>query len=214
MVRTKKVLYRAAFTLIELIFAIIIMSVAIISLPMMMQITADGVEKNIVQEAVFAASAELMGATSYYWDARSMEDEEFSHLSRVIHVGGGVTDCDSNTSGPRYGMRPGHVDRRCLNDLNNHTVNYTGDDATLVGLNASVHVVGDMFDNSDAQASGYKQEYKSSMVIAKGNDINGVSSDNVKVLTISIFDEDSVHLTSLKTYSANIGEVKYYKRKF
>lgn len=205
MVRTKKAIHRAAFTLIELVFAIIIISISIVSLPIIMQINADGVEKSIVQEAIFAASAELMGATSYYWDARSIEDINISHLSRVIDVDG---DCNATTR-----QRVGHVNRRCLDSNASAGVNYTTDDATL-GLNASVHVAGDMFDNNVTEASGYKQRYKSRMEIAKGNDINGTQSDNVKVLTVSIFDEDSTLLTSLKIYNANIGEVPYYKRRF
>ena len=204
MVRTKKAIHRAAFTLIELVFAIIIISISIVSLPIIMQINADGVEKSIVQEAIFAASAELMGATSYYWDARSVEDFNTSQYSRVINVD---EDCIANR------QRPGHVSRRCLDSNASAGVNYTTDDATL-GLNASVHVAGDMFDNNVTEASGYKQRYKSRMEIAKGNDINGTQSDNVKVLTVSIFDEDSTLLTSLKIYNANIGEVPYYKRRF
>ncbi|MFA5461258.1 MAG: type II secretion system protein, partial [Sulfurimonas sp.] len=93
MVRTKKALHRAAFTLIELIFAIIIMSIAIVSLPMMMQINSDGVERGILQEAIFAASAELMGATTYYWDGRSTEDFNLSKYSRVVDVDG---DCNAD----------------------------------------------------------------------------------------------------------------------
>lgn len=203
MVRTKRILYKTAFTLIELIFAIIIMSIAIVSLPLMMQITADGVERSITQEAVFAASAELMGATSYYWDARSVEDFNTSQYSRVIDVDG---DCIANR------QRVGHVKRRCLDSTINTGVNYTTHDETL-GLNKSVHVA-DEFENSAATASGYKQKYTSQMEIAKGNDINAIQSENVKVLTVSIFDEDSTLLTSLKIYSANIGEVEYYKRRF
>jgi hypothetical protein len=70
-----------------------------------------------------------------------------------------------------------------------------------------------MFDNQAAEASGYKKGYRSQMIIAKGKDINGVLSNNVKELTISI-DDGTTLLTSLKIYSANIGEIDYYKRRF
>lgn len=205
MVRTKKTLSRAAFTLIELVFAIIIMSIAIVSLPLMMQITADGVEKSIAQEAIFAGSAELMGATSYYWDGRSTEDFALSGYSRVVDVDG---DCDVTTR-----QRVGHVNRRCVDSTVAAGVNYTINDATL-GLNASVHADGDMFDNAAANESGYKELYTSQMQIAKGNDINGLLSDNVKVLTVSVFDTSPALLTRLRIRSANIGEVEYYKRRF
>ena len=205
MVRTKKTLSRAAFTLIELVFAIIIMSIAIVSLPIMMQINADGVEKSIAQEAIFAGSAELMGATSYYWDGRSTEDFAISGYSRVVDVDG---DCDATTR-----QRPGHVNRRCL-DSNVVDVNYTAPDATGVGLNRSVHVAKGMFDDNATNASGYKERYTSEMKMAQGNDINGVLSNNVKVLTVLVSDATPTLLTSLNIRSANIGEVEYYKRRF
>ncbi|MGE4419975.1 MAG: type II secretion system protein [Sulfurimonas sp.] len=206
MVRRKTALSRFAFTMIELIFAIVVIAIAVMSLPMMLQITSKGIEDNIVQEAIFAASAELMGATSYYWDNnRSMEDMAFSRLERVVDVDG---DCNASTR-----LRPGHINqpfhRRCLDSNNNLGVNYTGGEATGVGLNRSVHAVVGL-DNEAAEASGYKQEYKSQMAITQG-----LSDNNVKVLTASVFEDDGVTLlTRLRIYSANIGEIDYYKRKF
>jgi prepilin-type N-terminal cleavage/methylation domain-containing protein len=205
LVRSKKTLSRAGFTLIELVFAIVIMSIGIVSLPIMMQISSDGADSGIVQEAIFAGSAELMGATSYYWDGRSTEDFAISGYSRVIDVDG---DCDATTR-----QRPGHVNRRCLDSNAAGGANYTTADATL-GLNASVHADGNIFDNADANAYGYKELYTSQMQIAQGNDINGALSNNVKVLTVLVSDATPTLLTSLNIRSANIGEVEYYKRRF
>lgn len=209
MVSRKTALGRFAFTMIELIFAIVVISIAVITLPMMAQITSKGIEDSIVQEAIFAASAELMGATSYYWDnSRSMEDIAFSRLERVVDVD---SDCDPDR------LRDGHINqpyhRRCLDSNSTAGVNYTTTEGTGVGLNRSVHGFDSMFDNQAAEASGYKKGYRSQMVIAKGKDINGVLSNNVKELTISI-DDGTTLLTSLKIYSANIGEIDYYKRRF
>ncbi|MDQ1264604.1 MAG: hypothetical protein QG559_1605 [Campylobacterota bacterium] len=181
------------------------MSIVVISLPIMIQTTSRAIEDNIVQEAIFAASAELMGATSYYWDnSRSMEDADFSRLERVVDV-----DSDCNA-----GLRIGHINqpyhRRCLDSNATGGVNYTTAEATGVGLNRSVHAVGDVFDGSAAEAAGYKQKYQSKMEIAKG-----LNNNNIKELTASIYTYDGATLlTSLKTYSANIGEIDYYKRRF
>jgi hypothetical protein len=192
--------------MIELIFAIVVISIAVITLPMMAQMTSKGIEDNIVQEAIFAASAELMGATAYYWDNnRSMEDMALSRLERVVDVDG---DCDSER------LRPGHVNqpyhRRCLDSNATGGVNYAAGEATGLGLNRSVHAVDDAFDASAAEAAGYKQEYQSQMDIAQG-----LGDNNIKELTASIFAEDGTTLlTSLKIYSANIGEIDYYRRRF
>ncbi|MFA5455922.1 MAG: type II secretion system protein [Sulfurimonas sp.] len=209
MVSRKTALGRAAFTMIELIFAIVVISIAVITLPMMAQVTSKGIEDNIAQEAIFAASAELMGATSYYWDKISMEDSNVSRLERVVDVDG---DCNASTR-----LRDGHINqtyhRRCL-DSTNTGVNYTTQDTTFPSLNSAVNTaVGDLFDASAAEASGYKQEYQSQVTIAAG------ANNNIKVLTASIYgyEDDGTTpklLTRLKIYSANIGEIDFYKRRF
>ena len=205
MVKRKNTLKRAAFTMIELIFAIVVVSIAVISLPMMIQTTSKGIEDNIVQEAIFAASAELMGATSYYWDNnRSMEDMALSRLERVVDVD---SDCDTDR------LRPGHVNqpfhRRCLDSNAAGGVNYTTGEASGVGLNRSVHGDQTIFDNPAADAASYKEAYTGTMAIAQG-----FGDANVKELTASIRNSDGDIVTSLKIYSANIGEIDYYRRRF
>jgi len=206
-VRRKSALRRAAFTMIELLFAIVVISIAVMSLPVMMQVTSKGIEDNIVQEAIFAASAELMGATSYYWDLNSMQDATVSKLERVIEVNGG---CDAER------LRPGHVNqpyhRRCLD--NNATGLANTPDNIFPNLNNAVNIaVGDLFDASAAEAAGYKQEYQGQVGISAGVD------NNIKILTADVYgyEDDGVTLkllTTLKVYSANIGEIDYYKRRF
>ncbi len=206
MVSRKTALGRFAFTMIELIFAIVVISIAVISLPMMAQMTSKGIEDNIVQEAIFAASAELMGATAYYWDDnRSTEDMDLSRLERVVDVDG---DCNADR------LRLGHINqpfhRRCLDSNAAGGVNYNAGEGTGVGLNRSVHGVQIMFDNPNSEAAGYKRIYRSQMDIAQG-----LGDNNVKELTVSIFAEDGATLlTSLRMYSANIGEIDYYRRRF
>lgn len=198
-------LKKRAFTLIELIFAIVVMSIVVMSLPIMMRTTSDAIENNIVQEAIFAASAELMGASAYYWDTRSIEDINVSGGERVI-------DVDGNCNADR--LRPGHIaqlyHRKCLEGTATGGVNYTTAETTGESLNRSAHGTGDaMFDNPAAEAAGYKQIYTSAMSIAQGTD------NDIKILTADIYEDDGTTLlTSLKIYSANIGEVEYYKRGF
>lgn len=196
---------RSAFTLIELIFAIVVMSIVVMSLPVMMRTTSDSIEKNIVQEAIFAASAELMGASAYYWDTRSIEDINESGGERVVDVDG---NCNSDRLLPGHIAQPFH--RRCLDSNVTGGVNYTTAEATGISLNRSVHdTTVAMFDNPAAEAAGYKQVYKSAMSIAQGTD------NDIKILTANIYEDDGTTLlTSLKIYNANIGEVAYYKRRY
>lgn len=200
-------LKKHAFTLIELIFAIVVMSIVVMSLPVMMQTTSRAIEDNIVQEAIFAASAELMGATTFYWDLNSTVDFNLSNLSRVIDING---DCENNNSSTRHRLRPGHIEqpfhRRCLDSTDN-TIASTAD-ATFQNLDNAVHANQVIFTDNTTEATGYKESYGSTMTI------NLLNNNNVKQLTSTISDTDGNTLTVLRTFCANIGEVEYYKRRF
>ena len=203
---TSKKSYRLAFTMIELIFAIVIISIAVVSLPMMTKITEKGVEEGILQEAIFAGSAELMGASAGYWDERSMDDIDVSYMSRVIKILGGINDCNDTTK-----LRPGHIaqplHRRCLHvspalaDLDKTL------DVNITSLDDAKHPLQGIFLNPDPDAKGYKQAYKSVLTVTRANDI--------KTITVRVMNNAADrNITLLRMQSANIGEIDYYKRRF
>ena len=188
-----------AFTMIELIFAIVVISIAVMSLPVMTRITSKSIESNIVQEAVFAASAELIGATSYYWDENSMQDIDKSYLSRVINITG---DCFDQ-------LRTGHIDqpkhRMCLDvDSNNSVRNSAG--GTVDDLN-DIAVTKDIFTTTNTTGAGYKKSYTSTIAVTLEAD------NNIKKITSTISDSGT-DIVKLYTYTANIGEIDFYKRRF
>ncbi|WP_226962204.1 type II secretion system protein [Sulfurimonas marina] len=195
---THSITKRSAFTMIELIFAIVIISIVVLSLPTFMQVSEKNVENNLAQEAIFAASAELMGSTSVYWDENSMQDSNFSALSRVIDIG---DDCNTTTK-----LRPGHINqpfhRRCLDDLTTTAANTSGGDA--YNLNDLVHTPHTAFTQT-SDASGYKTNYNSALSVTQNNDI--------KTVTVTITDPDGNVVTRLKSQIANIGEVEPYKKR-
>ena len=212
MVRKTSHRKRLAFTMIELIFAIVIIAISVLSLPMITQITQKGIEGNIVQEAIFAASAELMGASVGYWDERSMLDKDVSHLSRVININNNV-ECDVATK-----LRPGHINqlyhRRCIDDTTIHTAQDSV--AVIPGINvfdlndAAALVSGTpaIFTDSDKELEGYKDTYTSSLTVSATN--------NIKFLESKIYNTKTPPelIVRLKMQSANIGEIDYYKRMF
>jgi len=214
---------RTAFSMIELIFAIVVIAIAVMALPMMVQTTGKGIEGNLVQEAIFASAAKLNEITSYPWDENSTEDG--SILSRVIWTS--ATDCNNSTK-----LRSGHIEeqlhRRCLDD------NYSIVQPTSpLGMEASDNgVYNDIDDFNDVSAplyinkngtvgsaEGYKTPYTMDVNIsyaAFGSDINMTKTKkNIKEINITIIDPNT-NLTILKvhTYSANIGEIDYYHRSF
>ena len=204
MVRTSPHSNRSGFTMIELIFAIVIIAISVMSLPMMTQVTSKGIENSLTQEAIFASAAELMGVTAGYWDGNSMDDSALSSLSRVIDI---ENMCDATTR-----LKPGHINqpfhRRCLD--NNGTIIGAADNNPVAGVNALIEQAShDIFLNlANTQAAGYKKKYTSTI------DVNRTAA-NIKIITSTIRDKDSGDLiTILKTQSANIGEIDYFKKTF
>ncbi|WP_297442988.1 prepilin-type N-terminal cleavage/methylation domain-containing protein [Sulfurimonas sp.] len=204
---------KSAFTLIELIFAIVIIAITVISLPMMNQVVSKGIDSNIVQEAIFASATELNEVVTGHWDENSIEPNSPNSYARVIDIGG---FCDNNTSSPRYRLMPGHINqplhRRCLNSSATTPANAS---ATAVeSLEDSEHVYLPIFLGSAPSASGYKEEYKSKIEVDHNITFAGSNNPNIKRITVTITNSNDNIISSLRTYSANIGEVDYYKRTY
>ncbi|MBN2815711.1 MAG: hypothetical protein JXQ67_03460 [Campylobacterales bacterium] len=203
---------RAAFTFIELIFAIVIIAITVISLPTLSNTTSEGIERNLVQEAVFAAATELNQAVTANWDERSLEDGGIASLARVIDDG----SCENNSTNFRYRLKNGHIaepyHRRCL-DSNTST----GLGATTSAINALEDFAGTQtLVNTGASQSGYKYSYSTLITVSTSASFGVlVNNINIKRIDANITDTTTAQLlVSLRTYSCNVGEVDYYKRTY
>ena len=219
---------RHAFTLIELVFAIVIIAISVISLPMMSQVTAKSMENSLAQEAIFSAIAEINVATAYVWDETSLLDTNLSsgagvsELSRVVSIAGTTGNCadtgivEGSTTIKR---RTGHVNRRCLNNLATTPYSTIATDC-VDSLNASEHDFNTTVEGSatTTSATGYKIAYQSKLEVKRcdvgcDQDFGNAGNVNMKEITVTIRDaQDQSIVTTLRTYSANIGEVAYNNR--
>ncbi len=204
----KRKLNRLAFTLIEVLFAIVIMGITMVSVPVIMSSNAKGFDATIIQEAIFAASAELNQVLALSWDENSIENNNTT-ASRVINTAG---DCDA------FKLRPGHINqplhRRCL-DNNATTPSGLGSDGgdldDIDDINTSKK---DMFIGTLDEDS-YKHAYQSYFNISYATigDIN-VSDRDAKLVEIVVQNDNDENVTVLRSYTLNIGEVDFYKRTY
>ena len=200
---------RNAFTLIELIFAIVIIAISVISLPMMSQVTAKGIDANLVQEAIFGAATKLNEAVTAHWDGNSLEPGEVSSFARVIDDG----TCLNTLAA--YRQMPGHINqplhRRCLDSLSTPPAN-----TNVAGIISLDDMAGtnSIFLDSNSE-HGYKDNY-TSVVVVEVNASFGLTANNpnIKSIVSTILDDSNQTISVLKTYSSNIGEVDYYKRSY
>lgn len=204
---------KSAFTLIELIFAIVIISIAVLSLPMMSRATAKGVENSIVQEAIFAAATELNEVTTLHWDANSINPQNPNDDARVIDING---SCNNDPISPRYRLLPGHIaqpkHRRCLDS--NTTMPAHTNSTTVETVENKAHDYRLIFLNPTPDKEGYKQKYRSSIQVTYDAKFGGSKDENIKRIRVTIQNKDRHVITSLKTYVMNIGEIEYYKKQY
>ncbi|WP_457750332.1 prepilin-type N-terminal cleavage/methylation domain-containing protein [Sulfurimonas sp.] len=205
---------RYAFTMIELIFAIVIISITVISLPMMNQAISKGIDSNLLQEAIFAAATELNEVTTTQWDEASIDENTSRFISQVINLDG---SCENNNSKERYRLKPGHIleplHRKCLNDLTQAELD-SNTNSKVDAVEDKAHDYKEIFLNLTPGQEGYKQKYKSSVVVSYDPIFNGAVRPNMKKITITVKDTNNNTVTSLFTYVANIGGIDYYKRTY
>jgi len=227
------VVNKKAFTLIELIFAIVVIAIAVVSLPTMNNASSKAQEGNLVQEAIFSASAELNQAVTYRWDENSTENNISS--SKVIWTSD--TDCNDTTK-----LRPGQIfqqyHRRCLDDKTirptaeadfaNNADNEADENSSNPDddddLDDIIKPASTLYEGDATTANGYKLDYNSEINVTyagfTGEVDNNASKEedpsthNIKKITIKISNQDGKLITTLSTYSANIGEVDYARREF
>jgi hypothetical protein len=220
--------------MIELIFAIIVISIVVISMPMMMKVNEDAVEGNIVQEALFASSAKMMQVLSYPWDEHSVDSTNPNTYGKVVYVGAGDNSYyrkDANGSfDANSSYRVGHI----LQDNHRRFHDYSSVDANVSAINvddnSSIDAIDDRnesgrhFDFAGGTASGYKNDYTMDVNVSYISDTvaspfifassGNNTPSNMKLITVTIKDKNGNPLTLLRSYSANIGEFDFAKRRF
>lgn len=206
---------KPAFSLFELLFAIIIIAISVTTLPMINQVIQKGISANIVQEAIFAAATELKEATSAHWDENSFEKGETETLSRIIDIPINPIRCDNNSSSQTYRQLPGHINqalhRRCL-DSNITSFSNAGVPG-ITSLWDKTHTSHNIFKDNVTNAQGYKQRYNSKVTLIHPAYFNG-RSHNIKEIIIKISTSDGTMVTSLSSFCMNIGEVDYFKKEY
>ena len=213
--------------MIELIFAIVVIGVTLLTVPLMIQTNNTAMERNLAQEAIFLAAALLSIESTNAWDVNSI-DTTINPLNTNDYVLAKILDVGAVNS--RYGrvavggintnMRQGGVladKHRQFFDFNVITGFTTpAQGAAPVGYALPI-------DAAVASAADYKEVYGNNAVSqyvadgSNGTDLfttvaSGVS--NLKMVQITLPVSNSSQTVVLRTYTANIGESDYAKRSF
>ncbi len=92
---------RPAIAMIELIFALVIMGIALMSAPMLISTAAKSVTVALQQEGINEASSRIAMILTYPWDENDIND---SCIPPVLHVSAGNSALDEHNESRRIGV--------------------------------------------------------------------------------------------------------------
>ena len=211
---------RRAFTMIELIFAIVIISVVVLTIPMMIQVNNKALEGNSAQEAIFLVSSVLSGATTRLWDENSSQSVGgFFTLSKMLDVAGGnalYNRVDTNST-----IRIGGIQESMHRQFFSTPVGPTATDNTTISFDENA--LGEAFGLKNSYDLTIKRIYVSDTPDTMGantfvfSTTAATGQTNIKMLDLSvtaIIDGNVTEITRLRAYTCNIGEIDIAKRRF
>ena len=224
---------KKGFTFIELVVAIVVIGIAMMSVPLLLSQSSRTNEFSISQEAVLAGSTKIGNILTYPWDDKLVSEVDVKH---ILDVTNGDLDLDrfpDNNSTRRKGNfkanfrrkfdtnltfasvvlgRVGDTNASAYNDIDDfngvsETITSGGTGDYLMDLNLSTKV---FYISDDAN-------YSSSPTLNFG-DLNAslvTPTTNLKMIEVKVVNRTNHQLvTTLRAFSANIGSYELIYRTF
>ena len=222
---------RAGFTLIELIFAIVVIAVLVAGVPRIIAQNDVAVESSLVQDGISAVAGTSSAILSFAWDASSANAADPLDYAKVVDntgsLGRKVVNLPSGagTVAVILPLRAGHINQE------NHRRFHSANAPVTAGAIANIGAIQTTL-SSAASAHGYKSAY--SIAIAPGYvpdgaaNITGAGSTisynfsdtqvtgptNMKTAEIKLSSSTAANIVTMRVYAANIGEIDFQKRTF
>jgi len=227
---------RQAFTMIELIFAIVIIAVVMLTIPTMIQVNNKALEGNVAQEAIFLVSAILSETTTYVWDDASLDNTGGGIVtSKILDRSTTPVVYTAGTPNTYYGrkdinstIRIGGLEQdmhRRFFDLNSSgtgivpdgtavTVSLSNPSSDLTGYKADFNVTASRVYVADTPPTIVSGVGTFDFTTASTGVSNMKMTDVVIQKPVSDTNSTLVNVAKLRAYTTNVGEVDYAKRRF
>lgn len=208
------VILRKASSMIELVIAIVIMGIAVMTLPLMLERTQSNNAFVMQQEAILAAKTQLGDTITYPWDDNSLQ----GNVVAILDTAGNI---DYNRVGVTT-RRVGHVNqdkRRKFFDA----VTNPGDVIGVVSIsdfngNFQINPTNDIAGEETSLDYRFTIDlnttvsYVSDAIFALPT-LKQVATSNVKMIEVEA-SGDGMSTFTLRAYSANIGESQLLRRPY
>jgi type II secretory pathway pseudopilin PulG len=221
---------KKAMSMIELVFAIVIMGIVVMSLPLVLSQTQNSNSFALRQEVILSIKTKLSYILSYQWDQYTYDST--ADIERVLTIPASAdTATDFNTSTIR---RKGHVladgRRRLWDDLNvsttkatftTDTANDDIDDFNGKSETKTITALDDFIFNVELNSTvSYIKDTLSNGTYATSNaitfifnpDNNTTNSTNIKMIKVSATANGIENPISMYAFSSNIGQSKVTKK--
>lgn len=229
--------------MIELIFALVIMGIVFISLPLVLINNSKSLEDNLIQESIFLTSSKITHIMGLQWDNNSSESGVGTlAASDVVDVTAGAADLNRSFSDFRVGHFQEDKHRRMTPDGDKRFA------TAALGIEGTLYDDVDDFHGQTATALvtgadtttqfGYKKAYRTDINVSYVNDgadgtffngnavqnfafttLDAGGTTNLKMIEVSVEQDNSGTgdwdtTLLLRAYVANIGETDYHKRRY
>lgn len=215
-------------SLIELVIAIVVMGIAVMTLPLLLTQTQANNAYTLQQEVILAARTKIGDTQTYRWDENSLDEN--GRIS--VLVTGGDSELNVSTNGRRIGHVFANKRRKFSADLNTSTTPTNlgpdgGDPNDIDDFSVSSD---NLVDSNQSTNLDYRfllfdlnttVDYVSDLADYTGTNIDFTleitsanTSTNIKLLTIKVSGTDIPNPFILRSYSANIGESELLRRSY
>ncbi len=217
---------KKASSMIELVIAIVVMGIAVMTLPLMLERNQENNAFAMQQETILAARTEIGDILTYPWDENSIKD----NVVGVVDVVNGDSELDRNTTQRRIGHIRQDKRRKLFSDETNasltSTFDYTADGDIIPDDIDDFN--GDKSYDSITSSLSYRFKFDINTTVAYVSDttnytLNNINfnfntntanlSTNIKMIELNVSNtENSITPFTLRAYSANIGGNQLLRR--
>ncbi len=218
--------------MIELIFAIVVVSISILALPTVLLTDATSQEQTLKEEGIMLTTTKVAQVLTYPWDQNSPPLGVMSS-SQVLNTGGDTDLSRIGASDFREGHFPDELRRRMTPSSNPRA-------ASAIGGAANSNI--GAFDGEQVTVGaagadlGYKKQYRLTTAVSyvtdaadyntTGNtnilfdfDTNAsAGTSNIKMVRVSTDELDTagnwVPIIQMTSFASNIGEAEFFKRRY
>jgi prepilin-type N-terminal cleavage/methylation domain-containing protein len=215
---------KKAFTMIELIFAIVIIAIIVMGVPQIIAQNAktltgdDNGTGAFAQEGIFAAAGVAAKILTYQWDANSLDPNELDAYAKELNTSAPATAFGPIVQGGvNLPLRQGNIaedkHRRFHSSFTAPSSQY------LAGLTPSTFPIIDVAGSGEYKCTWSATVNGGYVTDATYPETGSSSSSNSKMATIQINATGGAcsainNVVTLRVYTANIGEIDYAKRTF